>query len=964
MDEGKTYIIKIFAITLLLVLTAISSQAQILMTGTVREANGSGMVGAYICVEGTNIVTLTDLEGKYSLSVPESYADRNVTISYAGYITETFEVAEGNRIIVMRNKETQRIEEMLVSTQKRKERLVEVPIALSVIDSAKIRQTSLYGVDEMSNFVPGFKATVPDAQVVFYNIRGVSSEEPESYGQSRISVFMDGVSISRIQCATMEQYDMERVEVARGPQGTLYGRGAELGAVEFIRKKPTDEFCIDLALLYGNYNQRKAVGVVNTPAGRVFSNRFAFDYNYHDGFIKNEAGGRLNGTNTIALRNSSTFHLGTKTNLHLVFDYQKDDAPGYSYQSKTQFNSRGEVTTTTKSPFTTANLNLGNDLYMKRDIGGFLMQFDSGDADDKINFSSTSGVRAFDTDEIFDVDGTMLDIVNAQEKTKGFQVSEELRCNWKTSSEKVNGFFGASYFYERNQHNYNFSGNLHYIFPLALGKNMKTKLSDLPEEIITNVEQIITDWAVAQKETFKPYADLVVNDKRVGDIMDEVITTFATNVSASIRSQVTSQFSKWFDVIYWEQTPDFFNDTKSIITTTLYNEITRLLDEDTYNVKFLFETLNMDGVSILKDIDFDSGLEKLRPYSAVELTDYHAEDETDYNRTNEASVFADVSWNFAPNFYLRLGVRGIYETSKTGYSSTSLQAPLIGKIIYTSTNGQISWTDKNYKSWVGRAVLNWMFNANHNLYLSAAKGRRPGMIYFNYDADSVVTLNPELTYSYELGVKGITTYGHLSYSIAVYYYDWKNFQISVAARGAASSSGSLTYVSDDNGNAYGAGAELSGTYIFNDDISLFADFSYSGGTFRDKDMNGKEQALAGNKFPMMPEYMYDMGLNWKYHLSNGKVLYFNPSFYTQSKIFFDVANNPDLVQGSYILLNANAGIQWTKGRLSYDVGIYGRNITNTQYAVDGGNAGEVVGLPTFEVGAPATYYLSFRIHLK
>ena len=204
----------------------------------------------------------------------------------------------------------------------------------------------------------------------------------------------------------------------------------------------------------------------------------------------------------------------------------------------------------------------------------------------------------------------------------------------------------------------------------------------------------------------------------------------------------------------------------------------------------------------------------------------------------------------------------------------------------------------------------------------------------------------------------------MAYNLAFYYYDWKNFQTVISARGSSSESIGLSDISDDNGNAYGAGAELSGTYIFNDDISLFADFSYSGGTFRDKDMNGKEQALAGNKFPMMPEYMYDMGLNWKYHLSNGKVLYFNPSFYTQSKIFFDVANNPDLVQGSYILLNANAGIQWTKGPLSYDVGIYGRNITNTQYAVDGGNAGEVVGLPTFEVGAPATYYLSFRIHLK
>lgn len=971
---GKIYkTINKIALSIILTCIAVAAQAQITMHGTVKTDRGVNLVGAYITVDSTRIATLTDLDGKYSLTIPDRYAGNTVTISYAGYLSETIFVSEGKFDIELRDRETQSINEIQVSTQKRIQRLMDVPIALSIIDSTKIRQTSLYGVDEMSNFVPGFKATVPDAQVVFYNIRGVCSDEPESYGQSRISVFMDGISISRIQVSNMEQYDMERMEVAKGPQGTLYGRGAELGAVEFIRKKPTDEFEIDLSMLYGNYNQRKVVGVINTPIGNKFANRLAFDYNARDGFIKNTAGGRLNGLNTIALRNSSTFHLGSKTDLHLVFDYQKDDNPGYSYQSKKQFNAKGEATTHNKSPFTTASLNLGKDLHMKREFGGGLMQIDHGDPKkDNFTFTSTTGVRFFNTDEVFDVDGTMLDIVNAKEITKGSQVSQELRCNWSigekdetTNASKLNGFFGASYFYEHNKHNYNFSGNLRYIFPLALGKNMKTSLASLPEEIIGNVEQLIQTWAEEQKKTFKPFENEIVNGARVGDIMDQIISNFATSVSSNIRSQVTDQFNKWFDNnIYWEKTPDFFNDTKTIITETIIDEINGLLQADAYGVRYIFDQLHMTGESIVKNIDFDSGLAKLAPFSAQPLNNYHAEDETDYNRTHEATVFADVTWNFAPKLYLTLGVRGIYEISKTGYSSTSLEAPLLKHILYNSTNGEISWTDKNYKSWVGRAVVSWLFNETHNLYVSASKGRRPGMIYFNYKQDDTVSLNPELTYSYELGIKGRTKYGHLSYAIAAYYYDWKNFQTSVAARGTASPSGALTYVSDDNGNAYGRGVELSGTYTFNDNVSIFADFSYSGGTFRDKDMKGNKQATAGNKFAMMPEYMYDMGLNWKHHLSGSKVIYFYPSLYTQSKIYFDFANNPELVQGSFILINANAGIQWRKGRITYDLGVYGRNITNTEYIVDGGNAGEVVGLPTFEVGAPATYYLSFRMHIK
>ncbi len=957
------------ALLTLLMLMAVAAQAQITVTGTVKNEKGANMLGAYITVDETNIATLSDFDGKFTLSIPSRYANCTITINYAGYIAETIFATEGNYNVVLRNREEQSIEDMLVSTQKRTQKLIDVPIALSVIDSAKIRQTSLYGVDEMSNFVPGFHAAVPNAQVVYYCIRGVSSEEPVSYGQSRISVFMDGVSISRIQNSNMEWYDMKQIEVSKGPQGTLFGRGAELGAVEFVRNKAVDEFGIDLSMLYGNYNQRKVVGVINTPAGSVFANRFAFNYNYHDGFIKNEAGGRLNGLNTIALRNSSVFHLGSKTDLHLVFDYQKDDNPGYSYQSKKQFNILGEVTTTDKSPFTTANLNLGKGLHMKRELGGFLMQLDHGKEEDAFSFSSTTGVRAFKTDEIYDIDGTMLSIVNGQELTEGFQVSEELRCNWKTASRKLEGFFGASYFYERNKHKYEFSGNLHYIFPLALGKNMKTSLSGLPEQIIAGVEQTITAWAVSQKETFKPYEDVTITgedgtEKRVGDIMDDVIADFANSVTSSIRSKVNTQFSEWFDVIYWEKTPDFFNDTKNIITSTLKQHIDYLLETDAYNVRFLFDIFGMTGSTIVDNIDFDSGLAMLQPFSNVPLTDYHAEDETDYNRTNEASVFADVTWNFAPKFFLTLGLRGIYETAETGYSSTSLTAPLLGHIIYYSTDGETVWTNKDYKSWVGRAAVNWKFNEKHNLYASASKGRRPGMIYFNNRRDSIETLNPELTYSYEFGIKGSSKYGHLAYNLAFYYYDWKNFQTVVSARGTSSESIGLSDISDDNGNAYGEGVEFSATYVFNNNVSLFADFSYNGGTFRDSDMNGNPQTTAGNKFPVMPEYMFDMGLNWKRELSGSKVLYFHPSFYTQSKTFFDVNNNPELYQPAYILLNANAGIQWTKGRITYDVGVYGRNVTNTKYVVDGGNSGEVVGLPTFEVGAPATYYLSFRMHIK
>lgn len=940
-----------FLLAAFLAIIATAAQAQITMTGSVKTDKGVALVGAYINVEGTNIATLTDLDGNYTLVVPEKYADNDIHINYAGYTTATTKVNSGTFDIILRDKEAQRIEELTVSTQKRLQSSIEVPIALSVIDSAKIRQTGLYRIDEMSDFVPGFTSYIRSDNNIVYGIRGVSSSEEESYGQSRISVYMNGVSISRLQSAFMELYDMERVEVVKGPQGTLFGRGAELGAVHYITKKPTDEFSASIAASYGNYNQRKAVAVLNTPIGKAVSNRLAMSYNAHDGFIKNEAGGTLNGKNTIALRNSTKFHLGDKFDLNMVIDYEHDDTPGVSYQCKTQFSSNGDLLTTDKSPFTTAALSKGgSDLYVKRNLSGFMGQLD-WDLNENFDIVSTTGLRVHDTKESYDLDGTRLGILDGIDICKGYQVSEELRCNWSIGK-KLTGFFGGSYFYENVEHSYVFYGDLRYIFPPAIGKNLQTSLASLPEEIISNIQNLVNIWAVPVKKDHPEYAE---------DI-DKLCESFNELAAQRIRAQVSTQFEKWFGSSVWTRTPDFFNDTKETITNVLIETMSDMATEyPLINQLLIQDGQDMQGV--MQELNIGDGLKKLAPVSNIELPADHMEDETDYNRTYEASVFADFCWNIYKRLYLTVGIRANYETLKTGYYSSSNIAPILGSIIYANTNGQTYWTEKDYKSAVWRAVVNWMPNPTHNLYLSASRGRRPGMVYYNFRPDEIINLSPETTTSYELGMKGRSKYGHISYELAFYYFDWKNFQSLVAGRGA-SESGALTYISDDKGKAYGAGAEISAVYTFNPNTSIFTDFAYNGGTFKDKDMNGNEQSTKGNIFAITPRYTFNIGFNWKHELSKGRTIYFYPSFYTRSKTYFNDNNTEAYKQSAYIILNANAGYTWTKGRITYDVGIYGRNITNTKYLTDAGNGGEVVGLPTYEVGAPATVNLSLRLLFK
>lgn len=244
--------------------------------------------------------------------------------------------------------------EVVVTTQKRRQTSIEIPVSVSALTGNSLEHLNMKQLDEMSAFVPGLQVQLQSPNNPGYVIRGVTSDGGESYSQPRISVFMDGVSISRTQASVVELYDMERVEVVKGPQGTLFGRSAEIGAMHLLRNKPVNRLNGEIKLNYGMHNQRGAEGFLNTPVSEKIANRLAFSYDAHDGYIKNLAGGRLNGKSAIAVRNSTRFLAGDNTVMNLILDYQHDNYPGTSFKNNMLAPEGGDT-----SPFTDAYLNGG-----------------------------------------------------------------------------------------------------------------------------------------------------------------------------------------------------------------------------------------------------------------------------------------------------------------------------------------------------------------------------------------------------------------------------------------------------------------------------------------------------------------------------------------------------------------------------------------------------------------------------
>ncbi|WNO52660.1 TonB-dependent receptor plug domain-containing protein [Stakelama saccharophila] len=182
---------------------------------------------------------------------------------------------------------------ILVTAQLREQDPVDVLIALSVLDGHELDRFGIEEFDELSRFVPGFEVQNQSPNNPGFVMRGITSDSGAATTEPRVSVYQDGVSISKSRGSYVELFDVERIEVAKGPQTTLYGRGALIGAVNVIQNKARlgqREF--DGKLSYGNYDARTFEGMVNEPIGDDVAVRVAGRIRQRDGYVENLLGDR------------------------------------------------------------------------------------------------------------------------------------------------------------------------------------------------------------------------------------------------------------------------------------------------------------------------------------------------------------------------------------------------------------------------------------------------------------------------------------------------------------------------------------------------------------------------------------------------------------------------------------------------------------------------------------------------
>ena len=183
------------------------------------------------------------------------------------------------------------LQDIIVTAQRTSTIAQRTPIAIAVIKPEELIRQNVTRAEDLSRLVPALVATSSGGPNTTYFLRGVGNTTVNSYSDPAISFNYDGVYIGRPNSTQGYFYDLQRVEVLKGPQGTLYGRNATGGAINVIPNRPVlGQTSGEFQASYGNYNAINAQGAVNLPMGTSGAFRLSGTYNKHDGYYSDGTG--------------------------------------------------------------------------------------------------------------------------------------------------------------------------------------------------------------------------------------------------------------------------------------------------------------------------------------------------------------------------------------------------------------------------------------------------------------------------------------------------------------------------------------------------------------------------------------------------------------------------------------------------------------------------------------------------
>ena len=224
------------------------------------------------------------------------------------------------------------LEEIVVTAQKREQDVSDVGISITAFSGDQLRELGMTNTRDIDMHTPGLMVTdYGSGTTTAFTIRGSSQLDFADHQEPPVAVYQDSVYNSYLGGVGFNFFDLERIEVLRGPQGTLFGRNATGGLVHVISAKPTDEREGHIELTVGEFGQIRTEGVISGPISDVVKGRLSIAYENTDGFQENSIGEDLNDVNNLSVRAQLEFEPSDDVSILLNLRHSTDDTNGQGY---------------------------------------------------------------------------------------------------------------------------------------------------------------------------------------------------------------------------------------------------------------------------------------------------------------------------------------------------------------------------------------------------------------------------------------------------------------------------------------------------------------------------------------------------------------------------------------------------------------------------------------------------------
>ena len=334
--------------------------------------------------------------------------------------------------------------QVTVTARRREETLKDVPGSVTAIGADEIGRFAATEIGDLQSNIPNIVLHEGDAQNTVAYIRGVGQLDSLAFADPGVGIYLDDVYLGRAQGSFLDVFDVERIEVLRGPQGTLYGRNTIGGAIKFVSRDPSETPEFSASATLGSYDQTDlSFGVSGPVAGDKVLGKAAIAYLSRDGYADNSVDGQDDGDrDTLAWRGSILAHLSDTFRLQITAD-GSNDTPDTSRTPNRETAVFG-VFPRSEDPFSIdADFNGLSDLSVKG-----ISARATWEVSDSLTLVSTTAYREMEYDANLDLDATGAPLFGVFVFEDQNQFSQEVQANYESGPISLVG--GLYYFDEED----------------------------------------------------------------------------------------------------------------------------------------------------------------------------------------------------------------------------------------------------------------------------------------------------------------------------------------------------------------------------------------------------------------------------------------------------------------------------------------------------------------------------------